>query len=1106
MNLTISLKEVVFTKADESPSEAALVITSDTESEYANQEPLPPLPKLLRVESNGTSNDVIYLVDLTLATAVPKNTKQATNKVSSVNVTKKKTHTKSPVVPDPCHDKKADSSTEQLLLTLMEEVKGTIFNQNNEVVLIAPRRRDVYVIDMSSYNEESNVCFFAKASNSVNWLWHKRLSHLNFKIARQNLVASLSSLTFSNDKTCSTCEKGKHHRITFKTKRSLSISKRLHLLHMDLFGPVKPQTISHNKYTLVIIDEYSRYTWVFCLKKKSDAADCIMSFIRKMENLNEVRVKDLRSDNGTEFRNQKIEAAKTMLNRANLPKQFWEEGVNTACYTQNRSIIVKRHKKKAYDMFIGRSPDISYFYVFGCPVHIHNHRDYLGNFDAKADDGFFLGYSLVTKAFRVFNIRRQEMEETYHVTFSEDDEVISKSSTEGDEINFNENRSFPDDEFLVLRSKVSQSSGKDDYFPYVLIYDPLFTNNITIPDHVTPTSQNINSPNESPEFTIADDHPVQNKLDDFELADNLEPGKPLAGITTRIRIKDSEAASAHECLYVNFISEIEPKKLIESLKEEAWIIEIKEELNQFERNKMDENGVLSRTNQGWLLKGSDKRKGLTMMKPLHMLQGLKPSGSFLLMLPTWVSCEFPNYVCKLDKALYALKQAPIAWYETLSTFLIQHKFVRGVSVNQTVFRGMIWSLMYLIASIPDIQFSTCLYARYHFTRDHILKGDIELYYVPTEMQLADIFTKPLAEPSFTRLVVELGMPNIEKEVPDKKKTLSITACNNDIALLEHKNKLYQPMLKFLSNSCVSTALTKQPSAYYSEYLRELWYFAEVDTVTNTITFSLSNFEEPLSFNRDEFTSIIGLNYSENYVSILTKETMSTGLETLGLVEENNPEILSTSLNNSSPLKMRYFSIIWRVLMQYVVKCLGGMQGSHDKLNINQQVIAYCLIWGLDVDIGNIIFSDLVAKILNGKKGRDPNLCYTRFLSLMIEHLLRENYENDNITSFKPHTISGSYFKTPLASESLSGASVQHVNQSKAPTDKKLRKKKNPASSQPKTLKIVRESSLLKQVADAQHAEEPVAIVDTTKGVDAFELAVVLGNRPKPADAEKVIVY
>ncbi|GJV93422.1 retrovirus-related pol polyprotein from transposon TNT 1-94 [Tanacetum coccineum] len=535
----ISLKEVVFTKADESPTETALEITSDFESKYP---------------------------------VVSKDIKKVTNKKSAVKAPKKKALTEPG--PKVVFGDNSSGDTEGygsvncngITFTRVAYTQGTIFNQNNEIVLIAPRRRDVYVIDMSSYNEESNAHFVAKASSSINWLWHKRLSHLNFKninkLAKQNLVAGLPSLTFSKDKNCSACEKGKHHRASFKTKRSFSISKCLHLLHMDLFGPVKPQTISHNKYTLVIVDEYSRYTWVFCLKKKSDAADCIMSFIRKMENLNEVRVKELRSDNGTEFRKHKLEefcdekgisqnfsspctpeqncvaerrnktlikATRTMLNSANLPRCFWGKAVNTACYTQNRSIIVKRHVKIAYDVFRGRSPDINYLHVFGCSVHIHNHRDHLGKFDEKDDDGFFLGYSHMAKAFR----------------------------------------------------------------------DPLSTNNITIPNHDTPTeSLNLqDSPDEAPEFTIADDHPILHEPDHSESADNLEPevshnplvpqdrwsrekhidlvniiGKPLAGVTTRRRIRDSEAASAHECMYVNFLSEIEPKKLIEALEEEGWII------------------------------------------------------------------------------------------------------------------------------------------------------------------------------------------------------------------------------------------------------------------------------------------------------------------------------------------------------------------------------------------------------------------------------------------------------------------------------------------------------------------------------------------------------
>ncbi|GJU23640.1 retrovirus-related pol polyprotein from transposon TNT 1-94 [Tanacetum coccineum] len=357
---------------------------------------------------------------------------------------------------------------------------------------------------MSSYNEESNTCFFAKASNSVNCLWHKRLSHLNFKninkLAKQNLVVGLPSLTFLKGKPCSTCEKGKHHRASF------SINKCLHLIYMDLFGPVKPQTFSHNKYTLVTVDEYSRYTWVFCLKKKSDATDCIMSFIMKMENLNEVEVKELSSDNGTEFKNHKleeffdekgisqnfsspytpeqnsvaerrnrtlIETARTMLNGSSLLKYFWGEVVNTACYTQNKSIIVKRHRKTLYDVFRGRSHNISYFHVFGRPMFIHNHRDHLGKFNEKVDDGFFLRYSLLAKAFRVFNVRRQEMEETFHVTFNEADEVIRQTSTEGDDIIFNENRSLLDDEFWVPSKTPTKFTRNDDSIPYVPTFDPI---------------------------------------------------------------------------------------------------------------------------------------------------------------------------------------------------------------------------------------------------------------------------------------------------------------------------------------------------------------------------------------------------------------------------------------------------------------------------------------------------------------------------------------------------------------------------------------------------------------------------------------------------------
>ncbi|GJZ87532.1 retrovirus-related pol polyprotein from transposon TNT 1-94 [Tanacetum coccineum] len=192
-----------------------------------------------------------------------------------------------------------------------DDKQGTIFNVNKEIMLRAPRRNDVYAPDMSSLTP-NEACFFAKSLESVNWLWHKRMSHLNFKninkLAKQNKVLGLPSLVYSKDKPCLAYEKNRHKRASFKTKQKFSIKKCLHLLYMDLFGPVSPMPINHEKYTLVIIDEYSRYTWVHFLRKKRHATEMIMSIIRMVENQNDVKVKQIRTDNRNEFRNSEIKS------------------------------------------------------------------------------------------------------------------------------------------------------------------------------------------------------------------------------------------------------------------------------------------------------------------------------------------------------------------------------------------------------------------------------------------------------------------------------------------------------------------------------------------------------------------------------------------------------------------------------------------------------------------------------------------------------------------------------------------------------------------------------------------------------------------------------
>ena len=112
--------------------------------------------------------------------------------------------------------------------------------------------------------------------------------------------------------------------------------------------------------------------------------------------------------------------ARTMLNENELPKYFWAEAVNTACYVVNRAHIRSILKRTPYELWKGRLPNISYFHAFRCKCFVHNNRkETLGNFDAKFDEGIFLGYSSTSKAYRVFNKRLEKVEESIHVIFDE---------------------------------------------------------------------------------------------------------------------------------------------------------------------------------------------------------------------------------------------------------------------------------------------------------------------------------------------------------------------------------------------------------------------------------------------------------------------------------------------------------------------------------------------------------------------------------------------------------------------------------------------------------------------------------------------------------------
>ncbi|GJR81469.1 putative ribonuclease H-like domain-containing protein [Tanacetum coccineum] len=346
------------------------------------------------------------------------------------------------------------TDTECLVLT-----KEFQLPENSQVVLRVPRRHNLYSFNLTEIQPERDItCLLAKASSDESTKWHRRMAHVNFKninkLAKHGLVNGLPSKLFTNDHNCVACNKGKQHKASYKAITAVStISEPLQLLHMDLFGPTSIRSIDHKYYSLVVTDDLSRFSWVFFLGTKDETYYILKDFITFIENQLNKKVKAIRCDNGTEFKNSKlielcgskgikrdysnartpqqngvaerknrtlIEAARTMLADSKLPTMFWTEAVSTACYVLNRVLVTRPHNKTPYELLSGKVPNISHLKPFGCHVTILNTSDHLGKFEGKADEGFIVGYAAHSKAYRVYNLSSKKIEETLNLRYLED--------------------------------------------------------------------------------------------------------------------------------------------------------------------------------------------------------------------------------------------------------------------------------------------------------------------------------------------------------------------------------------------------------------------------------------------------------------------------------------------------------------------------------------------------------------------------------------------------------------------------------------------------------------------------------------------------------------
>src|SRR3954462_7293586 len=472
-------------------------------------------------------------------------------------------------------------------LVLMESDKSLVFERY--------RKHDLYMVDFSA-GPQLAVCLLTKASEC--WLWHRRLGHAGMRnlhtLAKKNHVIGIEGVKFKKDHLCGACEAGKMTRAKHPTKTIMTTTRPFELLHMDLFGPNHYSSVSNeaSQYGFVIVDDYSRYTWVHLVSYKTEVQEVFKRFSSRASTNFGVKIKHIRSDNGTEFKNSGLddyldelgithelsapytpqqngvverknrtlaEMARTMLDEYKTPRRFWVDAIDTACHIINRVYLHKFFKKTAYELLTDKKPSVSYFKVFGakCWIRDPHHNS---KFAPKAHEGFMLGYGKDSHTYRVFNNVLHKVVEIVDVRF--------------DETNGSQREHLPS----VIDEPSSEESIKFKATEDVILTEE--SAEVFIPER---EERRANAPEENAEEIDAEenaDQIPQRQPTLPRVAKEVQVEKIIDGIRAPGPLTCSKASHlSNFCGHFAFVSITEPPKVDEAFLEPEWIQAVHEELH-----------------------------------------------------------------------------------------------------------------------------------------------------------------------------------------------------------------------------------------------------------------------------------------------------------------------------------------------------------------------------------------------------------------------------------------------------------------------------------------------------------------------------------------------
>ncbi|GJU30327.1 retrovirus-related pol polyprotein from transposon TNT 1-94 [Tanacetum coccineum] len=643
--------------------------------------------------------------------------------------------------------------------------------------------------------------------------------------------------------------------------------------------------VNGKKYILVIVNDYSRFTWVKCLRSKDEAPDFIIKFLKMIQLRLKVLVRRIKTDNGTEFVNQTlreyyekvgishetyvahspqqndvierrnrtlIEVAPTMLIYAKAPLFLWAEAVATACYTQNHSVIRLRHGKTPYELLHDKLPDLSFFYVFGALCYPTNDSENLGKLQPKADIDFD---ELTAMDFEHNSSGPALHEMTPDLLFQPlFDELLTPPPSVD----------HPAPEVIAPITKVvAPKPAASTSLPSSTTVDQDAPSPTSSSSDIIPTVVHVAAPNSEHVTKWTKDHPLENIIGELE--------RP---VSPRLQLYEQ----ALFCYYDAFLTSFEPKNYKDTLTQACWIEAMQEELHEFNHLEVWELVPLARLDAIRIFLAYATHRNMIVYQmdvKTEFLNGILREEVYFSQPDGFMDQDNLNHMYKLKNALYGLKQAPRKWYDLLSKFPLSQEFSKGTvdptffirrqdkyillskcaleslkkygmessdpvdtpmmekskldedtqgkAIDPTHYLRMIDTLMYLTVSRPDLTFVVCMCVRYqakptemhlnavkrifkylrgtvnrglwypkdssitltayvdadhagcqntrrstsgfifHFIKEQVENGVVELYFVNTEYQLADIFTKALCRERIEFLINKLGMQSFTPE-------------------------------------------------------------------------------------------------------------------------------------------------------------------------------------------------------------------------------------------------------------------------------------------------------------------------------------------------------